>query len=61
MRAMNARMQALCTMMVSIYGPHAQAAFTFQKAAEDMNRLCQDLQAQASKDLPGHVVEGLYL
>ncbi len=61
MRAINARMQALCKMVVSIYGPNAQAAFTFLKAAEQANRLCHDLQAQAAKDLPGYPIEGLYL
>jgi hypothetical protein len=61
MRAVNARMQSLCKMVVSIYGPHTQAAFSFVKAAEQVNRLCQDLQAQAAKDLPGLSVDGLYL
>jgi hypothetical protein len=61
MRAMNARMQALCQMVVSIYGPNTQPAFTFLKAAEQMNRLCLDLQAQAAKDLPGYPIDGLYV
>jgi hypothetical protein len=60
MRAVNARMQALCKVIVSVYGPNTQAAFSFLKAAEQVNRLCQDLQAQAGRDLPGHETEGLY-
>jgi hypothetical protein len=60
MRAVNARLQELCKVVVSIYGPNAQAAFTFIKAAEQIKRLCQDLQAQAAKDLPGHPTDGLY-
>ena len=61
MRAMNARMQELCKVVVSVYGPNAQAAFSFMKAAEQVARLCQDLQAQASRDLPGYPIDGLYL
>jgi hypothetical protein len=61
MRAMNARMQELCKVVVGVYGPHAQAAFTFQKVADGVQRLCQDLQAQASRDLPGYPTDGFYL
>ena len=61
MRMVNARLQELCKVVVSVYGPNAQAAFTFLKAAEQINRLCQDLQAQAAKDLPGYSTDGLYL
>jgi hypothetical protein len=60
MRAVNARLQALCTVVVSVYGPNTQAAFTFQKVAEQMLRLCQDLQAQAMQDLPGYPIDGFY-
>jgi hypothetical protein len=61
MRAVKARMQELCTVVVSVYGPNAQAAFTFLKAAEQVTRLCHDLQAQAAKDHPGYPTDGLYL
>lgn len=61
LRSMNARMQELCKVVVSVYGPNTKAAFTFLKAAEQMSRLCQDLQAQAAKDLPGYPIDGLYL
>jgi hypothetical protein len=61
MRAVNARLQELCKLVVSVYGRQNSAAFTFIKAAEDVSRLCQDLQAQAAKDLPGHPIDGLYL
>ena len=60
-RAANARLQELCKVVVSVYGPNAQAAFTFQKVAEGVQRLCQDLQAQASRDLPGYPTDGFYL
>ena len=61
MRAANARLQELCKVVVSVYGPNNQASFTFLKVAENLGRLCQDLQAQAAQDLPGYSVEGLYL
>ena len=60
MRAVNARLQELCKVVVSVYGPNAQAAFTFMKAAEQVKRLCQDLQAQAARDLPGFPTDGFY-
>jgi hypothetical protein len=60
MRAVDARLQELCKVVVSVYGPNAQAAFTFMKAAEQVKRLCQDLQAQAAKDLPGFPTDGFY-
>lgn len=61
MRSINARLQALCKLLVSVYGPHNQAAFTFIKTAEHVNRLCLDLQAQAARDFPGYPVDGLYI
>lgn len=61
MRAVNARLRELCRVVVSVYGPNTQAAFSFLKAAEQVARLCQDLQAQAARDLPGYSVDGLYL
>ena len=60
MRAMNARLQALCQVVVGVYGPNTQAAFSFQKVADQMLRLCQDLQAQAVTDLPGYSIDGFY-
>jgi hypothetical protein len=61
LRAANARLQELCKVVVGVYGPNNQASFTFIKAADNLNRLCQDLQAQAAKDLPGFSVDGFYL
>ena len=60
MRAVNARLQELCKVVVGVYGPNAQAAFTFLKVAEHMQRLCEDLQAQAARDLPGYSIDGIY-
>jgi hypothetical protein len=61
MRMVNTRLRELCKVVVSVYGPNARAAFTFMKAAEQVNRLCQDLQSQAARDLPGYSTDGLYL
>ena len=60
MRSVNARLHELCKVVVGVYGPNTQAAFSFMKASEQVERLCQDLQAQAAKDLPGYPVDGLY-
>jgi len=60
LKATNARMQELCKLVVDVYGPQSQAAFTFLKAADAMDRLCQELQSQAAADLPGYAVNGLY-
>jgi hypothetical protein len=59
--AINVRIQELAKMVVEVYGPQNQAAFTFQKTAELMARLCQDLRAQAARDLTGATTDGLYL
>ena len=45
---------------MSVYGPQNRAAFDFVKAVECVDRLCQDLQAQAAQDWPGHPTEGFY-
>jgi hypothetical protein len=61
MRAVNTRLQELCKVVVSVYGPHTKAAFTFLKVADNLHRLCQDLQTQAARDLPGYPIDGFYL
>ena len=61
MRAVNARLRELCKVVVSVYGPHTHAAFTFLKVADNLHRLCQDLQTQAARDLPGYPIDGFYL
>jgi hypothetical protein len=61
MRSANARLQELCKVVMSIYGPNTPAAFSFQKAADQMQRLCQDLQTQAARDLPGYPTDGFYV
>lgn len=61
LRATNRRLRQLCDMMVGVYGPNNRAAFTFMKLAEAMERVCKDMEAQASHDLPGYSSENFYL
>jgi hypothetical protein len=61
LRSHNARLRALCQMVVSVYGPNNHAAFTFQRAAEAVDRLCNDMQAQAAQDYPGYPISSLYV
>jgi len=56
-----ARLRTMCDLVVSVYGPQNRAAFSFLKAMEALDRLNQDLETQATVDLPGHAVNGLYL
>jgi hypothetical protein len=60
LRGTRARLHELCTLVMSVYGPQNQAAFDFVKAAESVDRLCEDLQAQAARDWPGLPTEGFY-
>ena len=59
-RKTRAHMHQLCNLVVGVYGPQAQVAFTFAKAVEALDRLSNDLRAQATQDLPGYPVERLY-
>jgi hypothetical protein len=43
-----------------VYGPNNQAAFSFSKAADALDRLCVDMQAQAARDWPGYHTDGFY-
>ena len=61
LRHTRSRMHELSAVVLEIYGPQNRAAFTFQKIAESMDRLCADLETQAAADLPDRRVDGLYL
>jgi hypothetical protein len=61
LRRTRARLQELSTMVSMVYGPNNRAAFSFVKAAEAMDRLCADLDAQAARDLPGFGTDGFYI
>ena len=59
-RGARLRMRQLCELVVGVYGPNNQAAFTFLKTVENLDRLNQDLRAQAAQDLPGYPVDTIY-
>ena len=61
MRRMNSRLQELCKLVVSVYGPNCPAAFTFTKTAGNLDKLCLDLQAQVGRDYPGYSTDGFYV
>ena len=60
LRGTRARLHELSRLVMSVYGPQSRAAFDFVKTAESMDRLCEDLQAQAAHDWPGYPTEGFY-
>lgn len=59
-RKARAKLHQLCDLVVAVYGPNNQAAFTFAKAVEAVDRLSLDLKAQAQSDLPGYPTDSLY-
>ena len=60
-RAARARLRGLCDVVAGVYGPNNRAAFSFLKVTDDLERLCQDLQTQVTRDYPGYGVDDLYL
>jgi len=60
-RKVNAQLREFAVLVNQVYGPQNQAAFSFQRLTECMDRLAADLQAQAAADLPGFDVNGFYI
>jgi len=60
-RAADARLRELCSMMVGIYGQQNAASDSFREVAAAMERLRTELQAQAARDLPGLPMDGIYV
>jgi len=60
LRATRARVKELSNLVAAIYGRGNGAAASFLKAAEAVDRLCQEMQEQALHDLPGFHIDGLY-
>ena len=56
-----ARLRELERLVTSVYGPNSRASFAFIKITEAVERLRQEMDAQAQADLPGHMTDGLYL
>ena len=54
------KLNELATLVVEVYGPQNQAAFTFHKIIEALDSLSEDMQTQAAEDLRGQAVEGIY-
>jgi len=60
LHATRAQLRELASLIVSLYGLENSAATSFLNAVEAMDRLCEDLQRQAARDLPGIPLDGLY-
>jgi hypothetical protein len=60
LQAANKRMHQLCDLVVGVYGPNNRAAFAFLKMVEAMDRLCADMESQATHDTPGSGARNLY-
>jgi hypothetical protein len=60
LRGASKRLRELCAIVADIYGPNNQAAFSFGKAVEAVDRLCADMRAQAAQDCPGRDGAHLY-
>jgi hypothetical protein len=55
-----ARMRQLAAVMMTVYGPQSKTAFTFKKVNEAIDRLCDEMQAQAELDCPGLDASSFY-
>ena len=60
LRQARIKLNELAALVVEVYGPQNQSAFTFQKIIEALDSLSEDMQAQASDDLRGQPVDGIY-
>jgi hypothetical protein len=60
LRQARIKLNELAALVVEVYGPQNQAAFTFQKIVDSLETLSEDMQAQAAEDLRGQPVEGIY-
>jgi propanediol dehydratase small subunit len=59
-RRTTARFLELRALVTTVYGRNSLAAFNFEKAVETLERLQEDMEAQAAQDLAGVGAEGLY-
>jgi hypothetical protein len=60
LRKARVRMHELCRLVVELYGSNNPAAFSFLRAAESIDRLCGEMEAQAVRDWPGQHIGGIY-
>jgi hypothetical protein len=54
------RFRELKSLVVSVYGRNSLAAFNFEKVVESLERLQEDMGAQAAQDLAGMEIDGIY-
>jgi hypothetical protein len=59
-RTTASRFRELRALVTSVYGRNSLAAFNFEKTVETLERLQDDMEAQAAQDLAGARAEGLY-
>ncbi|HZT32331.1 MAG TPA: hypothetical protein VFA33_20755 [Bryobacteraceae bacterium] len=52
------RMEEIAALLVQVYGPSSRTAFSATKARDAMLRFQNDLQFQATVDLPGIRING---
>jgi hypothetical protein len=60
LRQARIKLNELAALVVEVYGPQNQSAFTFQKIIEALDMLSEDMQAQAAEDLRGQRADGIY-
>jgi len=60
MQKSRARLLQLGSVATTIYGVQSRTAFHFQKVNDAMDRLSEELQAQAEQDCPGLGAAGFY-
>ena len=60
LRSATKKLRELSAIVAEIYGPNNQAAFSFGKAVESLDRLCAEMRAQAAQDWPDQDTAQLY-
>jgi|KBSMisStaDraftv2_1062788.scaffolds.fasta_scaffold1821289_2 hypothetical protein len=60
LRSASMKLRELFAIINNIYGPNNQAAFSFGKTVESLERLCAELRLQAAQDCPGRDAERFY-
>jgi hypothetical protein len=55
-----AKLLHLRSVAATVYGPQSRVAFDFQKVNDAIDRLCDELSAQADQDCPGLDASAFY-
>ena len=56
----SARVRELGRLVTAVYGPGSRVASDFAKAVDALERLQESMETQASRDLPGLHLDGIY-